>query len=97
MGLNKPSVSSVKNAKKKKAVLKWKKQSGATGIQVYRSTKKKSGFKKVTTTKGSAVSYTNSKLKKKKTYYYKIRSLSKVNGKTVYSAYSAVKSVKIKK
>lgn len=97
MGLNKPSVSSVKNTKKKKAVLKWKKQSGATGIQVYRSTKKKSGFKKVTTTKGSAVSYTNSKLKKKKTYYYKIRSLSKVNGKTVYSAYSAVKSVKIKK
>ena len=97
MGLNKPSISSVKNTKKKKAVLKWKKQSGATGIQVYRSTKKKSGFKKVTTTKGSAVSYTNSKLKKKKTYYYKIRSLSKVNGKTVYSAYSAVKSVKIKK
>lgn len=97
MALRKPAIRSVKNQKGKKAVLKWGRQTGASGIYVYRSTKKKSGFKKVATLKGSTTSYTNKKLKKKKTYYYKIRTYSKVNGKTIYSAYSPVKSVKNKK
>jgi LysM repeat protein len=37
------------------------------------------------------------KLKKGKTYYYKIRAYKTVNKNKGYSAYSAVKSVKIKK
>lgn len=98
LSLAKPTLKSASNVKGKKAKITWTKLSGATGYQIYRSTKKSSGYKKIKTiSSGSTVSYTNGSLKKKKTYYYKIRAYSKVNGKTIYSSYSVVKSVKIKK
>lgn len=82
---------------KRKATVKWSKISGASGYQIYRSTKKSSGFKKVkTVTKGKTVSYTNKKLKKGKYYYFKVRAYRTVSGKKVYSAFSSVKRVKIK-
>lgn len=81
----------------KKATVKWKKIDGANGYQVYRSTKQSSGFKLVKTIKkGSTVSFTNKKLKKGTTYYFKVRAYRTVSGKKVYSSYSAVKSVKVK-
>lgn len=84
-------------AGKKQAVVKWKKVAGASGYQVQRSIKKKSGYKTVkTVTKGSTVKYTNKKLKKGKRYYYRVRAYRKVSGKKIYSSYSAVKSVKVK-
>lgn len=84
-------------AGKKRAQVKWKKVTGASGYQVYRSLKKTKSFKKVKTiTKGSTVKYTNKKLKKGKRYYYKVRAYRNVGGKKVYGAYSAVKSVKVK-
>ena len=81
----------------KKATVSWKKVSGASGYQVYRSTKKSSGFKNVKTiTKGSTVKFVNKSLKKKKTYYYKVRAYRKVGTTKVYGSFSAVKSVKTK-
>ena len=57
----------VKNVKKLKAVVSWKKVSKASGYEVYRANKKKGKFKKIATIKkGSIVKYTNKKLKKKK-------------------------------
>ncbi len=89
---------SVKNIKGKKVKLKWKKVSGVTGYEIYRSTKKNKGFKKIKTIKkGKTVTFTDKKLKKGKTYYYKIRTYKTVSKKKGYSAYSAVKKVKIKK
>lgn len=91
-----PSIT-VKSNKKKTATISWKKLSGVDGYVVYRSTKKNSGYKKVTTIKkASTKSYINKKLKSKITYYYKVRSYKKVNGKTAYSNYSSIKKVKIK-
>ena len=93
-----PKSLKAKNVNKKSVQLSWKKVSGASGYEVYRSLKKKSGFKKVTTIKkGTTVKYKNKKLKKKKTYYYKVRAYRTVNGKKVYSSYSSVAKVKIKK
>ena len=84
-------------AGKKKAAVSWKKVSGANGYKIYRSTKKGSGYKCVKTiTKGSTVKYTNRSLKSNKTYYYKVKAWRTVNGKKVYSSYSAVKSVRTK-
>jgi len=86
------------NVKTRSAKLTWKKVSGATGYMVYRSTKKISGFKRVATVKkASTVKYVNKKLKKGKTYYYKIRAYRTVNGKTLYSKYTTVRKVKISK
>ena len=93
----KVSLSSVKNTGKKKATVKWKYDSSVTGYQIYRSTKKNSGYKKVATVKSSTTSKTISKLKKGKKYYFKVRAYTVSNGKKYYGEFSKVKSVKIKK
>ena len=84
--------------KKKTITLKWAKVDGASGYYIYRSLKKKKGFKKVAVVKGvKKITYTNKKLKAKTKYFYKIRPYRVVNGKTVFAAYSNVKYIKTKK
>ncbi|MGG1398868.1 S8 family serine peptidase [Bacillus salipaludis] len=74
----------------------WSKVNGANGYAVYRATSKSGSYSRVKTiTSGSTVSYTNSKLKKGKTYYYKVRAYRVVDGKNVYSAYSSVVSKRL--
>ena len=93
----KASLTSAKNSKSKRILLKYKKVSGAKGYEISYSTDKK--FKKAVTKKNTAkTSYTISKLKKGKTYYVRIRAY-KVDstGKKVYGKYSSVKKVKISK
>ena len=81
--------------KKKKAVVSWKKNKTNTkGYEVFRSLKKKKGFKKVKTLKGTK--FTNKKLKSNKVYYYKVRAYNLDGKKKVYGNYSAVKKVRIK-
>lgn len=82
---------------KKKIKVKWNAVKGARGYVVYRSTSKKGTFKKVKVVKGPSARYwKNSGLKAKKTYYYKVRAYSVVNGKNVYGSYSSVKGIKTK-
>ena len=82
-------------AVKKKATLTWKKVKGAAGYQVYRSMRKNGKY--VCVKKNlKAAKYTDKKLKKGKTYYYKVRAYKKVNGKTITGAYSAIRKVKVK-
>jgi hypothetical protein len=96
--LEKTKLVQFKNLKGKKVQLKWKKISGASGYEVYRSLKKTKSYKKVATIKkGSTISWKNQKLTKGKTYYYKVRAYRTVSGKKVYSSWSDVKSVKVKK
>ena len=81
----------------KKAYIKWKKIAGASGYEIYRATSKNGTYSKIKTiTSSSTTSYTNSKLNRKKTYYYKIRAYKNVSGKKVYSSYSSVKYIKTK-
>lgn len=90
-------VSSVKSKPKKKVYLKWKKNKYADGYKVYRSTRKKKGYKCIATIKKkSTVSYTDKKVKSNKVYYYKVRAYRKNGKKTAYSGYSPVKKVKVK-
>ena len=77
--------------------VKWKAIPGAEGYQIVRATKKSGKYKTVKTIKNAkTVSWKNTKLKKGKTYYYKIRAYRTVAGKPVYSSYSAVKYKKVK-
>ncbi|WP_394922347.1 hypothetical protein [uncultured Robinsoniella sp.] len=81
----------------KKATITWKKTAGASGYQVYRATSKSGKYKKVYTgKKSSAVKYVNSKLKSRKSYYYKVRAYKVVDGKTYYGSYSTIKKVTVK-
>ena len=85
-----------KNNKKKIVSLKWRKVSNAKKYQVQYSLNskfkknKKYGTKQI---KISKLSYVAKKLKKKKTYYFRVRA---INGKTV-GKWSKTKKVKIKK
>ena len=91
-----PKITSVTTGSKK-ANLKWKKVSGATGYEVYMATSKNGKYSKVKTiTKSSTVKYSKTKLKKNKKYYFKVRTYKTVNGKKIYSSYSTVKSIKVK-
>ena len=77
----------------------WKKASGATGYEMQYSTSSK--FTKKTTKtvkvkKGNTNKATVKRLKKGKKYYVRIRAFKTVSGKTLYGAWSTVKSVKIK-
>ncbi len=71
--------------KKKYATLSWDKNTKASGYIIYRSTKKNAGYKKVATIKSaSRTSYSDKSVKKKKTYYYRIKAYREINGKTFY-------------
>lgn len=84
-------------AGKKRATVSWKRIGGVDGYEIYRSTKKSRGYKKIKTAKKAVItSYTNKKLIKKQKYFYKIRAYKRVNGRKVYSSYSSAKSVKAK-
>lgn len=97
--VKKTTLKSAKNAKGKKLVVKWKKNTAGNGYQIQYSTSKKfaKGNKTETISKNKTTSYTIKKLKKKKTYYVRIRTYKKVSEKTYYSEWSSVKKVKIKK
>lgn len=92
-------LSSAANAKGKKLTVKWKKNTTATAYQIQYSTDKKykTGAKTVTVSGNKTTSKTISGLKKNKTYYVRIRSVKKVNGKARYSPWSGSKKVKITK
>lgn len=96
--VKKTSFKSAKNAKGKKIALKWKKNTSGTGYQIQYATDKK--FKKEcktkTISKNKTTSYTIKSLKKKKTYYVRIRTYKKL-GNTYHSGWSSAKKVKINK
>ena len=88
-------LTSAKNGKGKKLTVKWKKVTGAKGYQLQYAMNKK--FKKKKSVQTKKTKYTIKKLKKKKTYYIRVRAY-KMNGKKkVYGKWSTVKKVKIKK
>ena len=91
-------LSSVKAAKKK-ATVKWKKQTKYTkGYQIQYSTSKNfsSGVKTKNVNGNKKTSLTLKGLKSKKTYYVRIRTFQNVSGGKCYSVWSGIKKVKIK-
>ena len=68
----------------------------AKGYQIYKYTGKK--WKRIKTiNKKSTLAYTDKKVKAGKTYKYKIRSYSIVSGKKIYSSFSSVRKVSLKR
>ncbi|MGN8764471.1 fibronectin type III domain-containing protein [Hornefia butyriciproducens] len=96
-----PAKSSISKlaAGKKKITVTWKKVTGIKGYQLQYSTSK--SFSKKSTKSKTVKSYkttkmTISKLKAKKYYYVRVRTYKTVDGKTVYSGWSASKKAKTK-
>jgi hypothetical protein len=94
----KPAIKSLKNSASKKMTSKWAKNAKGSGYEIQYGLKKNfAGAKKVTATKNSVVTKTFKKLKKGKVYYVRMRTYKKVGKTKYYSAWSAVKKVKIAK
>ncbi len=93
-----PKITSVTSPSKSKATVKWSNVEGETGYHLYYSTKKTSGYKKINSYSANKLtgSKTFSSSASGKTIYFKVRAYKKVNGQTIYSEWSAVKSVKLK-
>lgn len=95
----KAQLNSVISTSAKSMKLKWKKDSKATGYEIYYATKSsfsKSSRKAVTISKYKTTSKTIKKLKSNKTYYVKIRAYKKVGSKKLYGDWSNVTMVTIK-
>ena len=88
-----PAKASKITAKKKSFTVQWSKANGVDGYQIQYSLKKNFKGAKTKWSKGNKL--TVKKLKSKKTYYVRVRSYKKINGKNVYSAWST-KKVKVK-
>ena len=97
VGVEEVKIKKVKNVKKYKAKLSWKKLSGVSGYQLRYADN--SIFKKavVKNIKKSKAEYTISKLELKKKYYFSIRAYRIVNNVTYYGKWSKKEKVKIKK
>lgn len=91
--MEKPTIKKAKTSKGK-VTLTIAKVTGAKSYTVYRSTKKKSGFKKIGSTKKTT--YTDKKAKKGKTYYYKVEASGTNALKATVKSSSSVKTVKVK-
>ena len=75
-------------AGKRKVTITYKKAAGATKYEIYRSTQKSKGYQKIAAT--TKTKYVDTKAKKGKKYYYKVRTVRTGSG-TVYSAYTGAK------
>ena len=84
-----------KNIKKGKIKATWKKLTNVSGYQIQYASNKK--FKKAKRKTVKSTSVTIKKLKKKKTYFVRVRAYKLADGKKVYGKWSSVKKVKIKK
>lgn len=89
-----PKINYGKSLKKKTATIKWKKVIPAKGYIIYRSTNSSTGFKKVGKT--SKLKFTDKKVKRGKTYYYRVKNYCKVKKSTLISNFSAAKKIKVK-
>ena len=76
----------------------WKKNNNASGYVIYYSSDKNGRYQKCKTiTNKNKVTYTKTKLKKDKNYYFKIKAYKIIDGSKYFSAASKVLKVKTKK
>lgn len=93
----KVTIKSVVNSSSRKATLSWNKVTGASGYEIYQSDSKNGTYTRVkTVTSGSTLNFTKAKLEVGKTYYYKMRAYTTVDGSKKYGTYSNIKSIKVK-
>ncbi len=89
----KASTLKVKKSGRAAVKVKFSNIKGESGYQVYRSLKAKKAYKKVKTLKANKVTFKDTKVKKGKTYYYKVRAYQKAGGKKVYGPWSKAKKI----
>ena len=85
------------SSKNGKVTFNVKKDSATTGYKIYMSTSKNGKYTRIRTLDKNVKSYTKKGLKANKTYYFKIRAYRTVNGQQIFSNYTEVLSIKVRK
>lgn len=70
------------------AAIAWKVVPQASQFEVYRSSKKNGNYKKIAVLQGQVTHYPDSRTMRNKYYFYKVRALYQINGKSEWSAFS---------
>lgn len=91
--LPKPKKVTVKPGRRRVTV-SYSKAKGATGYEIFRSTKKNSGYKRIAVT--TKTKYVDKKARKGKRYYYKVRSVRNKQGKVTSSFILSKRTKKIR-
>lgn len=94
--LKKPVIT-LQSQKGRKVKISWSRVPGADGYMIYMYDSSKKKYTKLITRNSKVKSVLHKGLKAGKIQQYKVRACRKVSGKVVYSSYSAVKKVKVKK
>ncbi len=84
----------IKSNTKNQATISFNAQEGVLAYQVYFSTEKNGPYRKLGTTKTPR--FTATQLESGRTYYFKVRAYSKINGELYKGAFSTGKYVKVK-
>lgn len=63
--------------------INWNKVSGATGYEIYRKSSVNAAYKKMATVGSSETEYLDRELKANQTYYYRVKAVKTVGGKTI--------------
>ena len=95
--LPKVAITSLRSKKKGQLVIRWKKKQGIGGYEIQYGTQKT--FKQAKTKKISGKGKTGiilKKLKRKRTYYVRMRSWKKVRGRYIYGGWSKACKIKVK-
>lgn len=89
VGQTKGLVTKLKDTKS--ITIKWNKDKVVSGYEVYMSTNKSKGYKKVATIrKNSTTSYKKTKLSGGKIYYFRVRAYKTRNNSKIYGEYSSI-------
>lgn len=92
--ITRPKLKDVLASGRTAARISWSRDSKVNGYEIYRSANGGKSYKLLKKiTKNSTVSYTDKKVSRGKTYYYKIRKWKKVGKKTYRSGYSTRKAI----
>ncbi|MCI9081372.1 MAG: hypothetical protein HFI70_03435 [Lachnospiraceae bacterium] len=88
----KTSITSVSSKTSTSLLIRWKKVKNAYAYRIQRATSKKGKYKTIATVKNGGNSYIDTNVRQKKTYYYKVQVMNRVNNKTGYSSYCSAAS-----
>ena len=92
VALAKPATPTAAVSSKTSVKVSWKKVTGASGYELWRSTSAGGTYSRVY--RGTALSFANKSLTANKTYYYKIKAYKLVGTTSYYSPLSAYRSVR---
>lgn len=81
---------------KSKVYVTWSNVSGENGYEVNFSSEKNSGYRKLGIFKTDVTKGSRAELTKGNTYFFRVRAYKTVNGAKLYSAWSPIKSIRVK-